>query len=196
MSERNAPFPRLAVALAYAFSEERHILNRPAMARAADMRLGEPGPLSGADGCAEVGKVRQFLDRNLSPLHVAVLYARYGQRVASCKYCHSEADHPAWVAALYKVAMELGAHLSMRTVNSELLYALVRRYYDSGAARTLQSLADEYACKVRSVERASARANDWLRGTREKKGAEPIYGVEQAAHAVAEKILREGGFIP
>ncbi|WP_277757123.1 hypothetical protein [Achromobacter denitrificans] len=84
----------------------------------------------------------------------------------------------------------------MRTAHSELLYALVRRYYDSGSVRTLQSLADEFACKVRSVERASARANDWLRGTREKKGAEPIYGVEQAAHASAEKLLRDGGFIP
>ncbi|WP_277757122.1 hypothetical protein [Achromobacter denitrificans] len=85
MTERNTPFPRLAVALAYAFSEERHTLNRPAMARAADMRLGEPGPLSGADGCAEIGKVRQFLERNLNPLHVAVLHARYVSvwRVAS-----------------------------------------------------------------------------------------------------------------
>ncbi|AVG40017.1 polysaccharide deacetylase family protein [Achromobacter insolitus] len=196
MSERNTPFPRLAVALAYAFSDERHTLNRPAMARAADTRLGEPGPLSGADGCAEIGKVRQFLERNLDPLHVAALHARYGQRVASCKHCHSEADHPGWVAALYTVAGALGAYLSMRTAHSELLYALVRRYYDSGSARTLQSLADEYACKVRSVERASGRANDWLRGTREKKGAEPIYGVEQAAHAAAEKLLRDGGFIP
>jgi len=97
---------------------------------------------------------------------------------------------------MYKIAGRLGAHLSMRTAHSELLYALVRRYYDSGTVRTLQSLADEYACKVRSVERASARANDWLRGTREKKGAEPIYGVEQAAHAAAEKLLRDGGFIP
>lgn len=196
MTDRNAPFPRLAVALAYAFSEERHTLNRPAMARAADMRLGEPGPLSGVDGCAEIGKVRQFLERNLEPLHVAVLHARYGQRLASCKHCHSEADHPAWVAALYKVAGELGAYLSMRTAHSEFLYALVRRYYDSSSVRTLQSLADEFACKARSVERASARANDWLRGTRDKKGAEPIYGVEQAAHAAAEKLLRDGGFIP
>ncbi len=196
MSERNTPFARLAVALAYAFSDERHTLNRPAMARAADTRLGEPGPLSGADGCAEIGKVRQFLERNLDPLHVAVLHARYGQRVASCKHCHSEADHPGWTAAMYKIAVALGAHLSMRTAHSELLYALVRRYYDSGTVRTLQSVADEYACKVRSVERASARANDWLRGTREKKGAEPIYGVEQAAHAAAEKLLRDGGFIP
>jgi hypothetical protein len=69
----------------------------------------------------------------------------------------------------------------MLTAHHELLYALVRRYYASGTDRTLQSLVDEYVCKVRSVEWASARANDWLRDTREKKGAEPIYGVEQAA---------------
>ena len=42
MTERMTPFPRLAVALAYAFSDERHT-KRPAMARAADARLGEPG---------------------------------------------------------------------------------------------------------------------------------------------------------
>ena len=83
----------------------------------------------------------------------------------------------------------------MRTAHSALLYALVRRHYDSGNTRTLQFLADEYGCKVRSVERASARAGDWLRGTREK-GAEPIYGVEQAAYAAADKLLREAGFIP
>ncbi|WP_251863405.1 hypothetical protein [Achromobacter sp. Marseille-Q4962] len=84
----------------------------------------------------------------------------------------------------------------MRTAHSALLYALVRRNYDTGGMRTLPSLADEYGCKVRSVERASARAGGWLRGTRQKKGAEPIYGVEQAAHANAEKLLREAGFIP
>ena len=42
MTERMTPFPRLAVALAYAFSDERHTTQRPAMARA-DARLGEPG---------------------------------------------------------------------------------------------------------------------------------------------------------
>ncbi|WP_454669572.1 hypothetical protein [Achromobacter kerstersii] len=196
MSERNTPFPRVAIALAYAFSDERHTLNRPAMARAADTRLGEPGPLSGMDGASEIAKVRQFLERGLDPLHLAVLCARYGQRKACCKHCHTEGDHHEWVGALYKVAAALGGYLSMRTAHSELLYALVRRYYDSGSARTHQALADAYACKVRSVERASTRTADWLRGTREKKGAEPIYGVEQAAHAAAEKLLRDGGFIP
>jgi len=46
-----------------------------------------------------------------------------------------------------------------------------------------------------SSGRAPGRGG-WLRGTRQKKGAEPIYGVEQAAHANAEKLLREAGFIP
>ncbi|WP_414553611.1 hypothetical protein, partial [Anabaena sp. CCY 0017] len=72
---------------------------------------------------------------------------------------------------LHRVSVALGAYLSMRTAHSELLLALVRRHYDTGNTRTLQYLADEYGCKVRSVERASARAGDWLRGTREKKGA-------------------------
>lgn len=170
--------------------------NRPAMARAADARLGEPGPLAGIDGAAEIAKLRQFLERDLEPLHLAVLYARYGQRKAYCKCCGSEGDHPDWSGALHRVAGALGVYLSMRTAHSALLYALVRRHYDTGSMRTLQSLADEYGCKVRSVERASARAGDWLRGTREKRGAEPIYGVEQAAHAAAEKLLRECGFIP
>lgn len=196
MTERTTPFPRLAVALAYAFSDERHTTSRPAMARAADARLGEPGPLAGIDGAAEIAKLRQFLERGLNPLHLAVLYARYGQRKTYCKCCGSEGDHPDWSGALHRVAGELGAYLSMRTAHSALLYALVRRHYDTGGMRTLQSLADEYGCKVRSVERASARAGDWLRGTREKKGAEPIYGVEQAAHAEAEKLLREAGCIP
>lgn len=196
MTERTTPFPRLAVALAYAFSDERHTANRPAMARAADERLGEPGALSGMDGAAEIGKARQFLERGLEPLHLAVLYARYGQRKTHCKCCGSEGDHPDWSGALHRVAGALGAYLSMRTAHSALLYALVRRHYDSGNTRTLQFLADEYGCKVRSVERASARAGDWLRGTREKKGAEPIYGVEQAAYAAADKLLREAGFIP
>lgn len=194
--ERTTPFPRLAVALGYAFTDERHTTNRPAMARAADVRLGEPGPLAGIDGAAEIAKLRQFLERGLEPLHLAVLYARYGQRKTHCRCCGSEGDHPDWSGALHRVAGGLGAYLSMRTAHSALLYALVRRHYDSGSMRTLQSLADEYGCKVRSVERASARAGDWLRGTREKKGAEPIYGVEQAAHAAAEKLLREAGFIP
>lgn len=196
MTERTTPFPRLAVALAYAFSDERHTTSRPAMARAADARLGEPGPLAGIDGAAEIAKLRQFLERGLNPLHLAVLYARYGQRKTYCKCCGSEGDHQDWSGALHRVAGALGAYLSMRTAHSALLYALVRRHYDTGSMRTLQSLADEYGCKVRSVERASARAGDWLRGTREKKGTEPIYGVEQGAHAAAEKLLREAGFIP
>ena len=52
--------------------------------------------------------------------------------------------------------------------------------------------ADEYGCKVRSVERASARAGDWLRGTREKKGAEPIVA---GAMRQPTNLLREAGFI-
>ncbi|WP_238911919.1 hypothetical protein [Achromobacter xylosoxidans] len=194
--DRATPFPRLAVALSYAFSDERQTINRPAMARAADTRLGEPGALSGMDGAAEISQVRQFLERGLAPLHLAVLYARYGQRLACCRHCNSKGDHAEWIGALYRIGSALGDYLSMRTAHSELLYALVRRYYDSGTVRTLQSLADQYDCKVRSVERASARTAEWLRGTREKKGAEPIYGVEQAAHAAAEKLLRDGGFIP
>lgn len=31
---------------------------------------------------------------------------------------------------------------------------------------------------------------------RKKAGGEPVYGIEQAAHAMAEKVLQEGGFIP
>ncbi|WP_241063518.1 hypothetical protein [Achromobacter xylosoxidans] len=104
MTERTTPFPRLAVALAYAFSDERHTTNRPAMARAADARLGEPGPLAGIDGAAEIAKLRQFLERGLEPLHLAVLYARYGQRKAYCKCCGSEGDHPDWSGALHRVA--------------------------------------------------------------------------------------------
>ena len=154
------------------------------------------GRWRGIDGAAEIAKLRQFLERGLDPLHLAVLYARHGQRKTHCKCCGSEGDHPDWSGALHRVAGALGAYLSMRTAHSALLYALVRRHYDSGNTRTLQFLADEYGCKVRSVERASARAGDWLRGTREKKGAEPIYGVEQAAYAAADKLLREAGFIP
>ena len=149
MTERMTPFPRLAVALAYAFSDERHT-QRPAMARAADARLGEPGPLAGIDGAAEIAKLRQFLERGLDPLHLAVLYARHGQRKTHCKCCGSEGDHPDWSGALHRVAGALGAYLSMRTAHSALLYALVRRHYDSGNTRTLQFLADEYGCKVRA----------------------------------------------
>ena len=195
MTERMTPFPgwrwRWPTPSAMSGTPQR-----PAMARAADARLGEPGPLAGIDGAAEIAKLRQFLERGLDPLHLAVLYARHGQRKTHCKCCGSEGDHPDWSGALHRVAGALGAYLSMRTAHSALLYALVRRHYDSGNTRTLQFLADEYGCKVRSVERASARAGDWLRGTREKKGAEPIYGVEQAAYAAADKLLREAGFIP
>ena len=175
MTERMTPFPRLAVALAYAFSDERHTTQRPAMARAADARLGEPGPLAGIDGAAEIAKLRQFLERGLDPLHLAVLYARHGQRKTHCKCCGSEGDHPDWSGALHRVAGALGAYLSMRTAHSALLCpgapSLRQRQYPDAPVP-----ADEYGCKVRSVERASARAGDWLRGTREKKGAEPIYG--------------------
>ena len=108
MTERMTPFPRLAVALAYAFSDERHTTQRPAMARAADARLGEPGPLAGIDGAAEIAKLRQFLERGLDPLHLAVLYARHGQRKTHCKCCGSEGDHPDWSGALHRVAGRLG----------------------------------------------------------------------------------------
>ncbi|WP_160318561.1 hypothetical protein [Achromobacter sp. DMS1] len=48
-----------------------------------------------------------------------------------------------------------------------------------------------------SQRRAGERQGGGLAArTRQKKGAEPIYGVEQAAHANAEKLLREAGFIP
>lgn len=86
--------PRLAVALAYAFSNERHTANRPAMARAADERLGEPGSFSGMGGAAEIGIARKFLEQGLSPLHFAALYAKYGQRRAQCKHCGSEGGPP------------------------------------------------------------------------------------------------------
>lgn len=195
MSERDAPFPRLAVALAYAFSEERHTLNRPAMARAADMRLGEPGALSGADGCAEIGKVRQFLERGLSPLDFAVLFAKYGQRKTCCKACGGASDHPEWMGALHRIAVALAGVLSMPSVHSEMRFALVRRYYE-GNARTIEALANQHECRLRSAERAAAKTADWLRGTRGGNGTEAVRGLEQLAHAEAERLLRDGGFIP
>jgi hypothetical protein len=197
MTERTTPFPRLAVALAYAFSDERHTANRPAMARAADMRLGEPGPLAGMDGAAEVGTARKFLEKGLSPLHFAALYAKYGQRRSQCKHCGSEGDHLEWLAALRVLSSHLADFLAMRSVTADLRFDLVRRYFDENWAPTIEQMAHRNGCSTRSADRASTRTADWLRGTRKKKpGEEPVYGVEQAAHAVAEKLLRDGGFIP
>lgn len=197
MSSYATPFPSLDVALACAFSDERHTSGRPAMARAADDRLGEPGPLTGMDGAAEMGKARQFLERGLAPLHFAALYAKHGRRRAQCKHCGSQGDHLEWLAALRVVSSHLADFLAMRSVTADLRFDLVRRYFDENWAPSLEQMARRHDCSDRSVERASSRTADWLRGTRKKRpGEDPVYGVEQAAHAVAEKILRDGGYIP
>lgn len=197
MTERTTPFPRLAVALAYAFSDERSTANRPAMARAADDRLGEPGPLSGMDGAAETGTARKFLERGLSPLHFAVLYARYGQRQTQCKCCGGVGDHLQWLASLRTLADSLAAFLGMSSVNAEMRFSLVRRHFDENWAPTLDDLARRHECSERSADRANVKTAEWIRGTRKKRsGEEPVYGVEQAAHASAERLLRDGGFIP
>ncbi|QKQ48504.1 hypothetical protein [Achromobacter denitrificans] len=195
MSERNAPFARLAVALAYAFSNERHTSNRPAMARAADEVLGEPGQLAGMDGAAEIGNARRFLERGLSQLDFAVLFAKYGQRKTCCKACGGASDHPEWMGALHRISVALAGVLSMPSVHSEMRFALVRRYYE-GNAPTIDFLANQHECRLRSAERAAAKTADWLRGTRGVNGTEAVRGLEQLAHAEAERLLRDGGFIP
>ncbi|AZS80686.1 hypothetical protein ELS24_20875 [Achromobacter spanius] len=197
MSERNTPFPRVAVALAYAFSEERHTANRPAMARAADDRLGEPGAFSGMDGAAETGDARKFLEHGLDRLHFAVLYAKYGQRKTQCKCCGSVGDHLEWLGALRAVANALAEYLSMSSVSAEMRVDLVRRHFDETWSPRLGDLARRHECSRSSAERASVKAADWIRGTRKKRAGEnPVYGIEQAAHASAEQLLRDGGFIP
>ena len=103
MTERMTPFPRLAVALAYAFSDERHTTQRCYGTRGR-RTAGRAWPLAGIDGAAEIAKLRQFLERGLDPLHLAVLYARHGQRKTHCKCCGSEGDHPDWSGALHRVA--------------------------------------------------------------------------------------------
>lgn len=195
MSDLAIPFPCLAVALAYAFSDERHTSGRPAMARAADDRLGEPGPLAGMDGAAEIGKARQFLERGLEPLYFAVLYAKYGQRKTRCKHCGSPGDDLQWLGALRALAGELADFLRMPSINSEMRFALVRRYFE-GSGPALDTLAERYVCRRRSVERANVRTIDWLRGSRAGEGGEPVTGVEQVGHAKAAKLLRAAGFIP
>lgn len=196
MNEHKAPFACTAVALAYAFSDERHTSGRPAMARAADERLGELGPLSGMDGAAEIGKTRKFLEQRLSQKHFALLYAKYGQRKTRCKSCGTAGDHLEWVGALRMLANYLADYLGMRSINAGMRYALMRRHFDPDWRPTLDQLASENECSRASAERASVKATDWIRGTRKKKaGEEPVYGVEQAAHAMAERVLREGGFI-
>lgn len=184
------------MALAYAFSEERHTANRPAMARATDMHLGEPGPLAGMDGAAEIGTAREFLERGLEPLHLAVLYARYGQRTTECKHCGSHGVHLVWTAALRMISENLSAVLLMPSVDSKLRDVLVWRYFGGGDGNTLEALAKQHNCSLATSRRASSKITDWIKGSRKRRGEDPVYGIEQAAHAAAETLLRGGGFIP
>ncbi len=194
---RATPFPRIAVALDYAFTDERHTAGRPAMARAADARLGEPGPFSGIDGAAETGTARKFLERGLAPLHFAVLRARYGQRKSPCKYCGCAGDHLEWLTAIRALAAELAEFLAMPSVNSEMRMDLLRRHFEGKDGVGLEDLAKRHDCSLSTSKRASAKTASWIKGARKAKTSEPaVYGIEQGAHAAAEKLLRDGGFIP
>lgn len=195
--ERTFPFPRLAVALDYSFSDERHTAGRPAMARAADARLSEPGPFSGMDGAAETATARKFLEGGLSRLHFAALRARYGQRKSPCKFCGCAGDHLEWLAAIRGLADELAEFLAMPSVNSEMRIALLRRLFEGKDGVGLEDLAKRHDCSLSTSKRASAKTSAWIKGARKAKPSDAaVYGVEQGAHAAAEKLLRDGGFIP
>lgn len=197
MMERSTPFSCVSAALACALSGDRHSAARPAMARAADTHLGEPGPLTGNDGAAEMATARRFLELRLSPLHFAALYAQHGQRKTRCNCCGGVGDHVEWLASLRLLASGLADFLGMRSVNAEMRFALVRKHFDADWKPTLDQLARDNECSLSSAERASTRTADWIRGTRRKKGCvNPVFGVEQAATAEAQAILRDGGFIP
>lgn len=195
MTEKQYPFKSATAAIVHAFNDERRGGARPASARLADKRLAEPPEFGGVDGSVEKAVAAAMLAKGLSRVQFAALQARYAPRQRRCPCCNQHVWRDDWLAALRTLAEAVAPLVDMPSVRSTLLTALVQRHYE-GSSKGLDRLASEHSVSVSTVSRANSIVLPWLRGSRKgKDGASPVEGIDQAAFALAEEVLRSGGFI-
>ncbi|WP_144630250.1 hypothetical protein [Bordetella genomosp. 13] len=189
------PFMTVTQAIVHALNDERRSGSpRPAASRLADARLADPPPFVGADLDAEKAMAERILSKELNRLHLAALRARYAPRQARCCECNGQRPRLDWLAALREISVAAGEAVG-HAGNTELRLALVRRHYEDSGTR-LETLAHEHGVSLSTVSRINSLVSPFLKGAKHgRKGTAPMQGIDQAAYAHAEEILRHGGFV-
>ncbi|SAI70479.1 Uncharacterised protein [Bordetella ansorpii] len=189
------PFKTVTQAIVHALNDERRGGSpRPAASRLADARLADPPPFAGADLDAEKAMAERILSKELSRLHLAALRARYAPRQMRCCECNGQRPRLEWLAALREIANAAGQAMGQAGY-ADLRLALVQRHYEDNGER-LETLAQRHHVSLSTVSRINSQVTPFLKGAKHgKNGALPLQGIDQAAYARAEDILRHAGFV-
>lgn len=199
------PFRHAVEALQYLFNPERATVDRPPVARLADKRRGDPGPLSGLDGAATAASAESMLEGNLTPLQLAVLSCRYAPNRLRCE-CRSDCcsgwrTNPTWREAISFVAGDAVYRVMPKREPIPLRYVtavLLREYGKRKIALT--DVGSDVGMSLGTCTRYRRLISDWLlhqpalESDADDKPPLPA-GIEVTAFALAEDALRRGGFI-
>lgn len=209
MTER-PPFRHAVEALRFLFNPDRATCDRPPAARMVDKRRGDPGPLAGLDGAAEIGVAEDMLRRRLTPLQLAVLACRYAPSKVRCE-CRSDCcsgwrTNPTWREAISDVSGEAVYRVlpGREPVDQRFVAAVLLREF-GGQKIVLTEVGADLGMSPATCSRRKRKTLDWLlrpRALPESKGADGCVttpaqpqGIEVEAFALAEGVLRGGGFI-
>lgn len=163
-------FTSAHAALTFAFNYSAQAVERPMMARMADKGGGSGKGLGGLDGAGQAGMILSKVT-SLSRLHQAILWARFGERVANCPCCGSPADDHDWLAAIrvisdHAVADALSSHVTSRILRD----AIIARYF--GKKLLLQDAAARANVSINTATKHNGLLVTWLRGSRTTKEAD------------------------
>lgn len=209
MTER-PPFRHAVEALRFLFDPDRAACDRPPAARMIDKRRGDPGPLAGLDGAAEIGVAEDMLRKRLTPLQLAVLACRYAPSKVRCE-CRSDCcsglrTNPTWREAISDVSGEAVYRVlpGREPVDQRYVAAVLLREYGSQKI-VLTDVGTSLGMSLGTCTNRKRKILDWLLRPRaipaEKREdgtaskTESPQGVEVAAFVLAEEVLRGGGFI-
>lgn len=207
-----APFQHAVDALRFLFNPERTTCDRPPVARLADLRRGEPGAISGLDGAATVASAEAMIRGRLTQSQMAILACRYAPAKLRCgcraDCCSGWRTNPQWREAISYVALDAlyqalpdGESARLRFVTAVLL-----REYGHKKHIVLTDLGADLGMSIGTCSNYKRRVLNWLlrpqtvSEERDEKGSVVKRalqkGQEPVAFALAEEVLRQGGFIP
>ncbi len=180
-------FSNAHAALTFAYNHSAQAYDVPAMNRAARGSIKSSGKgLGGVDGAAQAGMILVNVDA-LSPLHQAILYARFAPKTNRCKCCEGVTDDLRWMAAI-RVISDLAASqaLSTHPTARVLRDTIIEGYF--GKKVVLSSAADRADVSAKTASNHRAMIVRWLRGSRtgqEKEGVRGGGEIGQEAIAMA-----------
>ncbi|MFT0532252.1 hypothetical protein ACMHYJ_05365 [Castellaniella hirudinis] len=176
----------------------------------ADKRRGDPGPLAGLDGAAEIGMAETMLKARLTPLQLMVLACRYAPSKLRCECradcCSGWRTNPTWRTAIADVAGEAVYHAlpAREHVDQRYVAAVLLREY--GAQKiALTDVGASLGMPLGTCTNRKRKILGWLlrpKALPEVKREDgtisqpaQAQGIEVSAFALAEEVLRGGGFI-